>query len=60
LVNHAGNVCFEGEKVGVRVTCDNEKGTIDIKKIVVGLVQYIFVSSNNGADFTYKQTVAKQ
>jgi hypothetical protein len=33
---------------------------IDVKRIGINLVQYTFVSANNGADRTYKKTIDSQ
>lgn len=40
--------------------CDNTHGKTDVNKIVASLVQYTFVSANNGADRTYKKVIDKQ
>jgi hypothetical protein len=42
------------------VLCDNGKGNLDVKRIRIELVQYTFVSANNGADRTYKKVVDTQ
>lgn len=57
---YLGNVCFEGEKIPIRVACDNSMGRANVKRIAVNLVQYTFVSANNGADRTYKKVIDTQ
>lgn len=44
----------------IKIMCDNTHGKTDVKRIVVSLVQYTFVSANNGADRTYKKVIDKQ
>ena len=57
---YLGNVCFEGERIPIKIICDNSQGKADVKRIVVNLTQYTFVSANNGAYRTYKKVLDSQ
>jgi hypothetical protein len=54
---YAGNVCFEGETIKVDVVADNSNGTTDLNGVIVKLVQYTFISANNGVSRTYKKVI---
>ena len=51
------NVCFEGEAIKVKVRVDNTNGSDHLDEILVKLVQYTFISANNGVARTYKHTI---
>ena len=53
------NVCFEGEAVGVTMEVDNSLGGDRVTSVEVRIVQYTFISSNNGTSRTYKHTIHK-
>lgn len=53
-------MCFEGERIPIKITCDNSHGKADVKRIGVNLTQYTFVSANNGAFRTYRKIIDTQ
>ncbi len=43
----------------INITADNYNGKADINHFLIQLVQYTFVSANNGVSRTYKNIVYK-
>lgn len=48
---------MEGEKIKVKIVVDNENGEDSVNEILLKLVQYTFISANNGVSRTYKHTI---
>lgn len=48
---------MEGEKIKVKIVVDNENGEDSVNEILLKLVQYTFISANNGVSRTYKHII---
>lgn len=56
---NSGNVCFEGETIRVDIEVDNSNGNGHLDGVMVKLVQYTFISANNGVSRTFKKVIHK-
>ena len=54
------NVCFEGETIPITIECDNTRGKKAVSRFVMELVQYTFISANNGVSRTYRKVIDRQ
>jgi len=52
-------VCFEGETIRVDIEADNTNGDSHLDGVLVKLVQYTFISANNGVSRTFKKIIHK-
>ena len=53
-------MCFVGESVKVEILADNSQGRENISSFSIKLIQYTFVSANNGANRTYQREISSE